>query len=103
MAYLIIWSPRAAAHLEGICEYIAVDSQQYATIFAQQIMRIVRSLPSFPESGRIVPEYGDPCMREKIHGNYRLVYRIKEHAAVLEIVALCHGSRLLQPVLTDRD
>lgn len=95
----IIWSPRAASHLEDICEYIAQDSQQYATIFAQQVLRLVRALPAFPQSGRMVPEYGDPRLREKIHGNYRIVYRVKE--AVIEIVAICHSARLLPSALSE--
>ena len=31
-----------------------------------------------PESGRIVPEYGDPKLRELIVGSYRLIYRIRK-------------------------
>ena len=101
MGHRIIWSPRAASHLEGICEYIAQDSRQYAVIFAQQILRLVRALPTFPQSGRIVPEYGDPQLREKIHGNYRVVYRVKEQEPVIEIVAICHSARLLPSAMSE--
>ncbi|REL39310.1 type II toxin-antitoxin system RelE/ParE family toxin [Rhodohalobacter sp. SW132] len=30
-----------------------------------------------PESGRIVPEYNDPNLRELMLGNYRVIYRIR--------------------------
>jgi len=65
MASRIIWSPRATSHLEGICEYIAKDSLMYSRIFAQQVTSIVKNIPQFPKSGRIVPEYDDPNIREK--------------------------------------
>lgn len=97
MAYNIRWSPRAASHFEEICDYIAKDSKHYAALFAKKVNVIVKSIPQFPKSGRIVPEYRDENLREKIYENYRIVYRIKEE--FIEIVAICHGSRLLENVL----
>ena len=94
MAYRVKWSPKAASHFEGICDYIANDSKYYAVLFAKKVVAIVKSLPQFPKAGRIVPEYNDQNLREKICGNYRIVYRINEE--VIEIVAICHGSRLLE-------
>jgi plasmid stabilization system protein ParE len=91
MALKIKWSPRAASNLEEICNYIAKDSEYYAILFAKKIIDIVKAIPQFPKSGRIVPEYEDDSLREKIYGNYRIVYRLK--ADVVEIVAICHGSR----------
>ncbi|MBI5204937.1 MAG: type II toxin-antitoxin system RelE/ParE family toxin [Nitrospirae bacterium] len=97
MAHSIKWSPRAASHFEGICDYIAKDSKRYAALFAKKVLLIVKSIPQFPKSGRVVPEYNDENLREKLYENYRIVYRIKEE--VIEIVAICHGSRLLENVL----
>ncbi|MBE7546066.1 MAG: type II toxin-antitoxin system RelE/ParE family toxin [Planctomycetia bacterium] len=54
---------------------------------------MVKSIPQFPKSGRMVPEYGDEDLREKIYENYRIVYSIK--GELIEVVAICHGSRLL--------
>ena len=81
--------------------YIAKDSEQYARIFAQQILRLTRTLSEFPKSGRVVPEYNDDRLREKIYGNYRLVYRIKEGEEILEIVTICHSARLIRDVFTE--
>jgi toxin ParE1/3/4 len=97
MAVRIIWSPRAASHLEGICEFIAEDSPVYARIFAQKIIALVKSIPAYPQTGRIVSEYNDPDLREKIYGDYRIIYRIQ--AKNIEIAAICHGARLLSSVL----
>ncbi|MFN3395854.1 MAG: type II toxin-antitoxin system RelE/ParE family toxin [Thermodesulfovibrionales bacterium] len=54
------------------------------------------SLPHFPKTGRVVPEYNDENIREKIYQNYRIVYRLKD--GVVEIVAICHGSKLLEDI-----
>lgn len=97
MAYSIRWSPRAASNFEGICEYIAKDSKYYAALFAKKVNAIVRAIPQFPKAGRIVPEYNDENLREKIYESYRIVYRIK--AEVIEIVAICHGARRLENIL----
>lgn len=97
MAHRIEWSPRAISHFEGICDHIAKDSKYYAVLFAKRIISIVKSIPQFPKSGRVVPEYNDENLREKLYENYRIVYRIKE--GIIEIVAICHGSRLLENIL----
>ncbi|HAK88079.1 MAG TPA: type II toxin-antitoxin system RelE/ParE family toxin [Nitrospiraceae bacterium] len=97
MAYSLKWSPRAASHFEGICDYIAKDSRYYSALFAKRIISIVRAIPQFPKAGRIVPEYNDENLREKIYENYRIVYRIKSE--VIEIVAICHGAKPLKNIL----
>jgi len=66
MALEIKWSPRAASNLEEICDYIAKDSQYYAILFAKKVTNIVKAIPQFPKSGRIVPEYGDENLRENL-------------------------------------
>ena len=93
MARPIRWSPRAASDLEEICRYIAKDSPHYAAIFARRVLDIVSRVPDFPQAGRIVPEYGDEALREKIYGNYRIVYRTSKN--LIEIVAVCHAARPL--------
>lgn len=93
MAKKIIWSPRAADSLEEICNYIANDSEYYASLVANRIIEIVESIPRFPNSGRMVPEYQDASLREKFYKHYRIVYRTL--AETIEIVAICHGAKLL--------
>jgi len=88
----IIWSPEALDHLDQIARYIAEDSIRYATIVVSKITAIVESIPSFPKVGRMVPEYHDERIRERIYDNYRIVYRLKN--SHIEIVAICHGTKL---------
>jgi plasmid stabilization system protein ParE len=96
MALKIKWSPKAASNLEEICNYIAKDSEYYSILFAKKIINLVKAIPQFPKSGRIVPEYKDENIREKIYGNYRIVYRLKKD--IVEIVAICHGARSLDRI-----
>jgi len=93
----IRWSPRAALHIEEICTYIERDSVQYATLFPERIIQTVESIPDNPRMGRIVPEYGEENLRERIYQGYRKVYRITESS--IEIVAICHGARRIENVI----
>ena len=94
MAHGIRWSPGAVSGFEAICNHIARDSPFYAGLFAKKIDAIVTGLAQFPRAGRVVPEYGDEAMRERIYQNYRIVYRLKSDT--IEIVAITHGARPLR-------
>jgi len=96
MAKKIIWSPKAAENLEEICDYIGEDSEFYARTFAQRIIAEIEKIPDFPNAGRIVPEYMQKNLREKIFQSYRIVYRIKPDT--IEIVAIVHGARVLSDI-----
>lgn len=94
MAKKIRWSPKAAESFEEICNYISRDSEYYASIFARKVNSIVKAIPLFPKAGRVVPEYQDENLREKIFQNYRIVYRLKND--VVEIVIISHCARQLK-------
>lgn len=97
MARRIIWSPLAIERLEEICNFIGKDSEYYARRFAKNINKMVKSLPEFPEAGRMVPEYQNPQLRERIFHQYRIVYRIKENT--IEIAVITHGALPLPEAL----
>ena len=90
----IVWSEEALKDIEEIISFISKDSELYAVNFASKIISAVETLKVFPEIGRIVPEYGDPKIREIIYRNYRIVYQIDERA--VEIITVSHGSKLLE-------
>lgn len=101
MARRLRWTLRAARQFEDICDYIAEDSPRYARHFARSLHLLARSIPEFPEAGRAVPGFGQPRLRERIHHGYRIVYRIKPE--VIEIIAICHGSRDLKSSIEEPD
>ena len=96
MACKIKWSLEAADQLEETCNYIARDSKVYASIFAKRVISIVESVSLFPKSGRVVPEYNNKTIREKIFGSYRIIYRLK--GELVEIIAIYHGARFIEEV-----
>lgn len=69
---------QAALDIQEITEYIARDSIENALRFADELLEVCRSIPDFPERGRVVPEVGHPQIREIIHKNYRLVYTVRK-------------------------
>ncbi|OGH60436.1 MAG: plasmid stabilization protein [Candidatus Lindowbacteria bacterium RIFCSPLOWO2_12_FULL_62_27] len=89
------WTLQAAQDLESIVKFIARDSSHYARLFAVDTFRAIDRITLFPESGRIVPEIGDPVIREAIIGSYRLVYRLKDKC--VEILTVFHGARQFDP------
>ena len=86
----VTWSPQAIQDLESIKSYVAHDSPHYAGLLAQKLVAAVDRLAEFPNSGRVVPEFGDPMLREVLWRNYRLVYRLVR--SDVEIVTVFHGA-----------
>ena len=60
----------------------------------RELVAKVEQLVAFPESGRIVPEFGIPLLRELIHPPFRVVYRIDPDS--ISIVRIWRSERLLK-------
>jgi addiction module RelE/StbE family toxin len=91
----LVWTEPAMDDLEAIHEFIAKDSEYYASSFLQEIIGHTEKLLKFPEMGRVVPEYGRKDIRELIFQNYRIIYKLEErHTIVLTVI---HGKRELLP------
>ena len=88
----LIWSPRSVADLEAIREHIASDSDLYAGLVVSRLVAAPGRLLQFPQLGRVVPEFGEPSLRELIVRPYRLVYRLR--GDVIEVVTVFHASRM---------
>jgi len=88
----VLWAPQAIQDVEAIRAHVARDSTHYADLVAERIITAVERLQDHPRSGRVVPELGDESIREVIHGNYRIIYRLRND--VVEIATVFHGARL---------
>lgn len=95
MARGLAWSPEAIEDIESIASYIERDSAWYARAVASKIVETAEAIPQYPELGRIVPEVGDPAVRERFAYSYRIIYRLEPDRVL--IAAVIHGSRLLHP------
>jgi plasmid stabilization system protein ParE len=93
MAFKLIWSPSARLDLKDIATFIAEDSPSAAERFVRNLFQAVERLGDFPESGRIVPEFGDPDIREVIRKPCRIVYRVRRRKRTLEIARVWHAAR----------
>lgn len=87
----LVWTRPALADVLHIRDYIAADSPRYARVVAERIVASVDRLRTFPLSGRVVPELGNPMLREVIDAPYRIVYRVRDD--VLEILTVVHAAQ----------
>ncbi len=91
MAKRVVWSARALADVESIAAYIASDSPAYAKIVLKKIVKLTRQLARFPQSGREVPEFQDPSIRELLAYSYRIIYKVETEEVI--IASVIHGKR----------
>lgn len=87
----IRWTEQAVEDLASIKSYIARDSAVLAQLVATRLFSAVGQLSMFPDSGRVVPERGDPSLRELVRPPYRIVYERGADAVV--ILTIFHASR----------
>ncbi len=93
MAYKLIWSPLARLDLKDIAAYIAEDNPLAAQCFVNSLFQAVERLTDFPDSGRVVPDFDDPDIREIIRRPCRVVYRIDREKHTIEIARVLHAAR----------
>jgi toxin ParE1/3/4 len=93
MAYQLIWAPSARLDLRELTSYIGESRPQAAARFVQHVFQVVEHLADLPLSGRIVPEFGDPNLREVIRKPCRIVYRVKSKEQIVEIARVWHAAR----------
>ena len=93
----IVWTRPALASLLEIARYIQIENPSAARRLATTIKSRVARLEKFPESGRTVPEFPTSDLREIIVSDYRVIYRYLKAASRVEILAVRHGARVLEP------
>ena len=96
MGWRIEWTRTSLRDLESIHNYIALDSPRYAAITVDRINKMAESLELFPRGGAIVREFDREDIRQKLVGNYRLIYHLVDDRIV--ILGVIHGARDLIPL-----
>ena len=91
----IVWTELSILDLKELFDYIAEDSNRYATITVNRLYNRVQPISENPYMGRIVPEFNEKPIREILEGNYRIIYRIKSKTQI-DILRVYHGARLLK-------
>lgn len=85
------WSITAKANLRAIHDYISENSAIYATQMVDRLTSRTIQIAQFPHSGRVVPELGNPSIREIIEGSYRIIYIVGERE--INVAAVVHCAR----------
>jgi toxin ParE1/3/4 len=93
VAFKLIWSPSALLDVKDIAVFIQEDNPSAARRFVKSLFQAVERLADFPNSGRIVPEFDDPAIREVVRRPFRIVYRIDSPERTVQIVRVWHTAR----------
>jgi plasmid stabilization system protein ParE len=91
----VIFAESAVLDLEEIREYY--QKQQVPEVgvrLIQEIINLIEELPTYPNQGRIVPEFNQPSLRELIHPPFRIVYRPGNQR--IAIVRIWRSERLMK-------
>ena len=91
MASRVVWTEPAVDDLEAAAGYIARDSQRYAAAVVREARDAAMSLKQFSPRGRVVPELGDPDIREIFVRKFRVIYEIR--GQVVFVLGFIHGAR----------
>ena len=102
MAWRVRWTTSAWDNVERQAAYIARDSPRYAAALLREARLAARSLRQFPNRGRIVPEEGNPAVRELfVFHSYRLLYEVFASDHEIQVLAFVHGARDLEKALDE--
>lgn len=93
MGYQVALSPSARRDLRDIVRYISLDSSERAVTLGQFLVSNTKRLAEFPEMGRVVPEFGDPSLREIVVRSYRVIYRVDHSDRRVDVARFWHGAR----------
>lgn len=88
----ILFTEFAESQFLEYLEYIKKDNPDAAEKMRDKTLSVLKRLATFPESGRVVPEYPDLPYREVIIKPCRFFYRITKDAVL--IVAVWHSSQI---------
>lgn len=87
----------ALADLKSLLNWYEVQGDPDAGIrVAQALLHRIEQLGQFPLSGRQVPEFDQPSLRELIQPPYRIVYRLVGSA--VQVLRIWRSERLLPEV-----
>lgn len=93
MGLPVILTPQAIEDLGAIVRRIATDSPDRARTFGHALLDAALAIDPFPERGRMVPEVGDPTVREVMHGDYRIIYEVHRNPDAVYVLRFWHGAR----------
>lgn len=90
--FKVIFAGRSRRDLLTITTRVArLSGTERGERLGNQLIDKALTLRTFPDRGRIVPEFADPEIREIIFKSYRIVYRVRE--GHVEVIRFWHAAR----------
>lgn len=86
-------SNRAQSNIKNITEFTLKISTNYANRVINEIYSTIYSIKDAPYIGRYVPEISDKYYRERICGNYRIIYVVSEKHNTIYIRYIISGKQ----------
>ena len=86
-------SNRTYNHMRSIAEFSAKISTNYSNKVIHNIYSTIYSIKDAPYIGRYVPEISDKHYRERICGNYRIIYVVSEKHNTIYIRYIISGKQ----------
>ena len=87
--------PEARADLRGVRERRAQFSEESAADLILALVRRVRQIRDFPQSGRMIPEFQHPALREMLEQGFRVMYEVFEDRT--EVFGVLHSRQDIRP------
>jgi toxin ParE1/3/4 len=84
----VIWSQGAHRELEAAISHISEEAPSAARDLLERLLTAAASLETMSERGRVVPEHGDPGVRELLVEPFRVVYSVGTDEVV--VLGLIH-------------
>ena len=92
---LVLWTAGARADLLDIIREIAHDRSDTARRVAQTTRSCTHELSDHPQLGRVVEEFGNEQIRERVVRPWQVIYRVLPDC--VHVLAILHGRRVLSP------
>src|SRR5690625_1863029 len=99
----IHWTEEAEGDIDSIESYLEGETLDHETIMSIITPIIVAPyrLKKHPRTGRKVPEFNHPDIREILHKKYRIIYVLSdEEPKKIHILNVIHGRQDIQPFLS---
>jgi toxin ParE1/3/4 len=87
----------AVLDLESIRDwYVSQSAPEVGDRLIREVLACLDQMADFPESGRAVPEFDQPWLRELVRPPFRIVYRLEPE--LVRIVRVWRTERLMSEV-----
>jgi len=95
------WTRRARNDLVEVFEYVVRENRLGAAHLYLRLREVAEGLGDFPYSGRAVPEFPHPGIRQKVVQPYRIVYLVAEDVGEVQLLAILHTRQQWPPNVKD--